>query len=65
MDVALLKHELSRQGKLDLVRTVSQMYDLPQSRLRCGICGTTVLGRRSRLGGSLVVAPRYLVAEVV
>ena len=29
------------------------------------ICGTTVLGRRSRLGGSLVVVPRYLVAEVV
>ena len=26
------------------------------------VCGTLVLGRRSRLGGSLVVEPRYLVA---
>ena len=27
--------------------------------------GTPVLGRRSRLGGSLVVVPWYLFAEVV
>ena len=36
MDIAQLKHELSRQEKLDLERTVSHMYDLPQSRIRCG-----------------------------
>ena len=29
------------------------------------VLGTPVLGRRSRLGGSLVVVSRYLVAEVV
>ena len=36
MDIAQLKHELPRQEKLDLECTVSHMYDLPQSRLRCG-----------------------------
>ena len=36
MDIAPLKHELPRQEKLDLERTVSHMYDLPQSRIRCG-----------------------------
>ena len=36
MDIAQLKHELPRQEKLDLERTVSHMYDLPQSRTRCG-----------------------------
>ena len=36
MDIAQLKHELPRQKKLDLERTVSHMYDLPQSRIRCG-----------------------------
>ena len=36
MDIAQLKHELPRQEKLDLERTVSHMYDLPQSRIRCG-----------------------------
>ena len=35
-DIAQLKHELPRQEKLDLERTVSHMYDLPQSRIRCG-----------------------------
>ena len=29
------------------------------------VCGTPVIGRRSRLGGSFVVKPRHLVAEVV
>ena len=51
MDIAQLKHELPRQEKLDLERTVSHMYDLPQSRIRCG--------------RSFVAVPRYLVAEVV
>ena len=36
MDIGQLKHELARQEKLDLERTVSHMYDLPQSRRRCG-----------------------------
>ena len=35
MDIAQLKHELPRQEKLDLERTVSHMYGLPQSRIRC------------------------------
>ena len=67
MDIWQLKRELAREEKLDLERTESHMYDLPQSRRRCGrscFC-TPVLSRRSRLGGSLVVVPRYMVAEVV
>ena len=36
MDIAQLKHELPRQKNLDSERTVSHMYDLPQSRIRCG-----------------------------
>ena len=36
MDIGQLKHELARQEKLNLERTVSHMYDLPQSRRRCG-----------------------------
>ena len=32
MDTEQLKHELARQEKLELERTVSHMYDLPQSR---------------------------------
>ena len=67
IDIGQLKHELPRHEKLDLERTVSHMYDLPQSRRRCGLSCSwyPVLGRRSHLGGSLVVVPRYLVAEVV
>ena len=84
MDIGQLKHELARQEKLDLERTLSHVYDLPQSRRCCGrscllyhgtwspkssrgivCCSTPVLGCRSRLGGLLVLVPRYLVAEVV
>ena len=69
MDIVQLKHELPRQEKLDLEHTVSHMYDLPQSRIRCGSSylwyqgtwspkssrgGIPVLGCRSRLGRSLV-----------
>ena len=36
MDIGQLKHELARQEKLALERTVSHMCDLPQSRRRCG-----------------------------
>ena len=36
MDIAQLKLDLPCQEKLDLERTVSHMYDLPQSRIRCG-----------------------------
>ena len=35
MDIAQLKHELPHEEKLDLERTVSHMYNLPQSRIRC------------------------------
>ena len=36
MDIGQLKHELARQEELDFERTVSNMYDLPESRRRCG-----------------------------
>ena len=36
MDIVQLKHELARQEKLNLERTVSHMYGLPESRRRCG-----------------------------
>ena len=36
VDIGQLKHKLPRQEKLDLEHTVSHMYDLPQSRRRCG-----------------------------
>ena len=36
MDIGHLKHELARQENLDLERTVRHMYDLSQSRRRCG-----------------------------
>ena len=67
MDIEQLKHELACQVKLDLERTVSHMYDLPHSGRRYGrSCSRyPVLGRQSRLGGSLVVVPRSLVDEVV
>ena len=36
MDIGQMKYELARQEKLDFERTVSNMYDLPASRRRCG-----------------------------
>ena len=67
MDILQLKHELPRQEKLDLERTVSHMYDSPQSRIHCGRSYLWYNGTWSPKSsrGSLVVVPRYLVAEVV
>ena len=65
MDIRQLRHEQAGKQKLDLKSTVSHMYDLVAGVVVARVCGTPVLGRRSRLGGSLVVESRHLVAEVV
>ena len=44
MDIGPMKHEHARQEKWDLERTVSHMYDLPQSRRRCGRSGSRYPG---------------------
>ena len=67
MDIGQLKHELVRQEKQDLERTVSHMYDLSQSCWRCGRSCSWYPGTSSPKSSRRFVScgTQYLVAEVV
>ena len=68
MDTGQLKHEFhAKKKKLDLELTVSNVmtYLKVAGVVVARVRSTPQHGRRSHLGGSLVVVPRYLDAEVV